>query len=83
MERVRSAGCVDGGPGLALLFQGLEGLERMVGAVRDGAQTPVPEPGLVAMLALPPAERGTSAPSADAAASAPDTGGAPEKKALA
>ena len=69
--RVRSAGRVEEGPELTLLFHGLEGLERMVGAVRDG-ETPVAEPGLIAMLALP----------ADAPASGDDeAGGTPSKKA--
>jgi two-component system chemotaxis sensor kinase CheA len=73
MERIRAAGRVETGPELTLLFHGLEGLEQMVETVRAGGDAPPTEPGLVAMLSLPPA-----ALPADPLA---DPGGPPEKKA--
>ncbi|MEZ4215940.1 MAG: Hpt domain-containing protein [Myxococcota bacterium] len=51
MERVRSAGRVEGPDGLALLFVGLEGLERMLAVVRDEDAAPAADPALVARLA--------------------------------
>lgn len=54
MEGARRAGRVAGGDGLALLFRGLEGLERMLALVRDDEAAPAPASELVAALAAPP-----------------------------
>lgn len=51
MATVRSAGRADGAEGLALLFRGLEGLERMVEVVRSTGEGPLPDEALVAALA--------------------------------
>jgi len=53
MEGARRAGRVAGGDGLALLFRGLEGLERMLAIVRDDEVAPAPASELVAALAAP------------------------------
>ncbi len=66
MDACRSAGRVDAAVGLPLLFRGLEGLERMMEAVRQSGE-PSPQPELLALL------RGTPAPEAS---------GAPPKKGL-
>lgn len=50
MEAVRAAGRVEGGEDLALLFRGLESLERMVGRVRDTGEPPPADPDLLAAL---------------------------------
>jgi two-component system chemotaxis sensor kinase CheA len=65
MQGYRSAGRVEAGEGLAVLFRGLEGLERLVGVVRETGEPPAREPELAALLApgiAPPAPR--SAPAA-------------------
>jgi two-component system chemotaxis sensor kinase CheA len=51
MEAVRAAGRVTDPEHLALLFRGLEGLERLVGAVRDTGSAPAGDPELLAALA--------------------------------
>ena len=50
MERVRSAGRVDGPKGLSILFRGLEGLEAMVAIVNETGEGPPPDVELVALL---------------------------------
>jgi two-component system chemotaxis sensor kinase CheA len=67
MEVVRSAGRVDGAEDLGLLFRGLEGLERMVGIVRDTGEPPAGDPELLSALTGlgssvedPPAKKVTS-----------------------
>ena len=47
MERVRSAGRVSGPEELRPLFHGLEGLEAMVGIVRETGEAPPPQEDLV------------------------------------
>jgi len=49
MDECRTAGCVEG-PGIVLLFRGLEGLERMVETVRTSGEGPSPDPELLAVL---------------------------------
>jgi two-component system chemotaxis sensor kinase CheA len=44
MDGYRSAGRVEPGDGVALLFRGLEGLERMVEAVRETGEAPAAAP---------------------------------------
>ena len=70
MERVRSAGRVSGPEELRPLFHGLEGLEAMVGIVRETGEAPPAQAELVERI------RGTAA---DALASATDS---PKKKSL-
>ena len=53
MQEIRSAGGVQGPNGLALLFRGLEGLERMVAAVRETGEPPPPDPELEEALGAP------------------------------
>jgi two-component system chemotaxis sensor kinase CheA len=60
MASYRAAGRVDPGDGLAALFRGLEGLERMVTAVRESGEPPQADPEILAAVALPETE---SAPS--------------------
>jgi hypothetical protein len=55
MQRIRTAGCVSGPDELGLLFKGLEGLESLVGAVRETGEAPAPDDALMALLD-PPAE---------------------------
>ena len=50
MARYRAAGRVDAG-GIGVLFQGLDGLERMLERVRESGGAPPAEPLLVAALA--------------------------------
>jgi len=50
MQEIRAAGRVDGVEIFALLFRGLEGLERMVETVRETGEPPPPDPALVAGL---------------------------------
>jgi len=50
MDRFRSRGCVDPVNGVPLLFQGLDGLERMVAVVRETGAAPPPDEALVAMF---------------------------------
>ena len=51
LGRWRARGGIDEAGGLPLLFRSLEGLERMVAAVRETGGAPPPEPELVAALA--------------------------------
>jgi two-component system chemotaxis sensor kinase CheA len=53
MEGVRQAGRVDGAADLPLLFRALEGLERMVSAVREQGEPPPADPELLAALGPP------------------------------
>ena len=70
MDAARSAGRVDPGEGIALLFRGLEGLERMVNAVADTGEGPLPNPELAAALAgLAPAPAAAPPPEVPAPAS--------------
>lgn len=69
MSEIRTAGRVRGPEDFALLFRGLEGLETMVGVVRDTGEPPAPDAELAAAL---------SAPGRDADAAA--AGGTPPKK---
>jgi len=66
MESVRAEGRVQDPEVLGLLFRGLEGLERMVGAVRETGEPPAGDPALLAALEPPEPSGG---------------GGPPEKKA--
>jgi len=69
MEIVRASGRLEGPDGLAALFRGLEGLERMLAVVRAEDRAPDADPELVAALQAAPARMSIS-------------GGPPEKKAL-
>ena len=60
MEAVRAAGRVDGGEELGLLFRGLEGLERMIGVVRNTGEAPDEDPELRGALADPAVDPGGS-----------------------
>jgi len=55
LGRWRARGGIDEPGGLPLLFRCLEGLERMVAAVRETGAAPPPEPELVAALGGPAA----------------------------
>jgi two-component system chemotaxis sensor kinase CheA len=66
MDVYRAAGRVDGGEGVALLFRGLEGLERMVEAVRSTGEPPPGDPELLGALSATEA-----AAAADAVCEAP------------
>ena len=55
MQEARSAGGAVGAEGLALLFRGMEGLERMIAAVRETGQAPPADSQLLAALAAAPA----------------------------
>jgi two-component system chemotaxis sensor kinase CheA len=68
MAAVRAAGRVGGGEEVARLFRGLEGLERMVEAVRENGDPPPADPELALVLAVD-------------SATALGGGGPPEKKA--
>jgi two-component system chemotaxis sensor kinase CheA len=74
METIRSAGRVSSQGELSLLFRGLEGLERMVGAVRDTGEPPSPDASLLAALAQPPAADSPAGPERAPAQTAPDVG---------
>ena len=50
MDGFRAAGRVDAAVGLPLLFRGLEGLEKMVQAVRESREPSAPDPELLALL---------------------------------
>jgi len=69
MDAYRSTGRIDVVEGIAILFCGLEGLERMVEVVRETGEPPPPEPELA--NALSPDE---------ASAAAPEASGKSEKK---
>ena len=62
MDAYRAAGRVDAVEGIALLFRGLDGLERMVGVVRDSGEPPPPDLELAS--ALSPDAASTGAPGA-------------------
>jgi len=49
----RKGGGIDDGQGVAMLFRGLESLERMVAAVRDTGEPPPPDAVLLALLGDP------------------------------
>jgi two-component system chemotaxis sensor kinase CheA len=55
MQEFRTEGRVVGADGLALLFKGLEGLERMVAVVRETGEGPPPDDELAAALIAPSA----------------------------
>jgi len=77
METHRRAGRVSSQGELSLLFRGLEGLERMVGVVRDTGEPPSPDAPLMDALAGSPAadvEDQARAPAAMDAPTAPDVG---------
>jgi two-component system chemotaxis sensor kinase CheA len=53
METIRSAGRVSSAGELSLLFRGLEGLERMVGVVRETGEPPAADAALLSALGEP------------------------------
>jgi two-component system chemotaxis sensor kinase CheA len=59
---MRNAGRLSGAEELSLLFRGLEGLERMVAAVRESGEPPSPDESLMAALAEPAAAVGDTVP---------------------
>lgn len=59
MAGYRAAGRVEAGEGIAILFRGLEGLERMVEVVRESGEPPPPDPELANVLS--PAGDGNAA----------------------
>ena len=69
MAAYRSAGRIDAGEGISILFRGLDGLEQMVNVVRDTAEPPPRDVELANLLSPD-----------DAIAAAPDTLEEPEKK---
>jgi two-component system chemotaxis sensor kinase CheA len=71
MDGYRAAGRVEVVEGIAILFRGLDGLERMVDVVRDSGEAPPPDLELASAL------------SPDAAsAAAPEAAEEPKKKSL-
>ena len=60
MDGYRAAGRIDAVEGIAILFRGLEGLERMVGAVRESGEPPPPD--LELANALSPGAAGAAPP---------------------
>jgi chemotaxis protein histidine kinase CheA len=69
MDSYRAAGRVEVVEGIAILFRGLDGLERMIEVVRESGEPPPPDPELANAL------------SPDAASAAPpDALEEPEKK---
>lgn len=69
MDGYRAAGRVEVVEGIAILFRGLDGLERMIEVVRDSGEPPPPDPELASAL------------SPDAAsAAAPEASEEPKKK---
>jgi hypothetical protein len=75
MDGYRAAGRVEAGEGCTALFRGLEGLERMVEAVRQTGGPPEPEPALLRLL------RGDGPGGPAGGAPAAGGAGAPPKKA--
>ena len=69
MDTYRAAGRVEVVEGIAMLFRGLDGLERMVEVVRETGEPPPPDPELANALS-PDAEAGA----------APDAQEEPQKK---
>ena len=69
MDAYRSAGRIDVVEGIAMLFRGLEGLERMVEVVRETSEPPPPDPELASALSPD-----------DASAAGPGASEEPEKK---
>jgi len=59
MSSFRAQGRVDVPEGMLLLFRGLEGLERMVAALRAEGECPAADPALLDELAGKAAERGS------------------------
>jgi two-component system chemotaxis sensor kinase CheA len=59
MASFRAQGRVDVPEGMLLLFRGLEGLERMVAALRAEGECPAADPALLDELAGKAAERGS------------------------
>ncbi len=53
LGRARAAGRLADAGELPLLFRALEGLERMVGVVRESGEAPAPDPELVSALRAP------------------------------
>ena len=62
MDAYRAAGRIEAVEGIAMLFRGLDGLERMVGVVRDTGEPPPPDSELA--NALSPDAAGGGAPDA-------------------
>ena len=62
MDGYRTSGQVDVVEGIAILFRGLDGLERMVDVVRSTGEPPPPDPELA--NALSPGEANVAAPDA-------------------
>ncbi len=62
MDAYRAAGRIEVVEGIAMLFRGLDGLERMVGVVRDTGEPPPPDSELA--NALSPDTAGGAAPDA-------------------
>lgn len=76
MQDARTAGIISGPDDLALLFRGMEGLERMVAVVRETGEGPPPDADLHHALG---AASSPGVPGPDPVSAAQDTG---KKKAL-
>jgi len=70
MEGVRRAGRVSSAAELRPLFHGLEGLEAMVGSVRETGEAPPPQAGLVERVRGSASDAADAPPSVEAAAPA-------------
>jgi two-component system chemotaxis sensor kinase CheA len=81
MESLRSAGCVSGPEELRPLFHGLEGLEAMVGIVRETGEAPASQPELVERIRST-ATDADSASASDPSAANASTADRPKKKSL-
>ncbi len=81
MESVRSAGRVSGPEELRPLFHGLEGLEAMVGIVRETGEAPASQPELVERIRST-ATDADSASASDPSAANASTADRPKKKSL-
>jgi two-component system chemotaxis sensor kinase CheA len=79
MDTYRAAGRVEVVEGIAMLFRGLDGLERMVEVVRETGEPPPPDPELADALSPDPEMANALSPDASAGAS-PETVEEPEKK---